>query len=105
MGEYYKFINKTRQEESRISLPFNFGLPYAKSLQRCSDEEVEAMFRFVIKHNEPWTEADEVIAVGDYGTIIQFAEVKQEQGFFWERYEPEKVPPLKLENFEGIEES
>ena len=43
------FINKTRQEESQISLPFNFGLPYAKSLEHYDDQEVEAMFQFVVK--------------------------------------------------------
>lgn len=98
MGQYYKFINRTRQEESQISLPFNFGLPYAKSLEHYDEKEVEAMFRFVAKHNEGWSETDELVAIGDYGNEIAFAEVKtHESGFGWEKYQPKPVPPKKLE--------
>lgn len=97
MGQYYKFVNKTRNEESQISLPFNFGLPWAKSLENYPNDEVEAMFRFVIQHNEGWQVEDEVVAVGDYGVVIAYEEVKSKrQGFAWESYQPEKVPPKKL---------
>ncbi len=41
MGEYYKFVNKTREEESQVSLPFNFGMSYGKSLERYEFEEVD----------------------------------------------------------------
>ncbi len=97
MGQYYKFINKTRQEESQISLPFNFGLPYAKSLERYDDDEVEAMFRFVIKHNDNWQEDDELVAEGDYGAVIKFEDIrKRSNKYGWETYVPDKIPPRKV---------
>lgn len=100
MGQYYKFINKTRKEESQISLPFNFGMPWAKSLEHCDDEEVERMFRFVVKHNEGWDEEDDLVAVGDYGAVIHYSDIKNRENgkFRWESYKPEKVPPKKLDD-------
>jgi len=99
MGQYYKFINKTRKEESRISLPFNFAMPYAKSLERYDDDEVEAMFRFVNKNNENWKEEDELVAEGDYGGVIKYDDIrKRSNKYGWENYVPDKVPPLKLED-------
>ena len=99
MGQYYTFINKTRKEESLISLPFNFGMPYAKSLESYSDDEVEAMFRFVVKHNDDWTEKDELVAEGDYGTVIKYGDIRKKSNQYgWENYEPEKIPPKKLED-------
>jgi len=103
MGEYYKFVNKTRKEESQISLPFNFGLPYGKSLENYESKEVAAMFSFVIKHNDNWTEEDDVTAIGDYGAIIQYKDIKASGEYRWEKYEPKKVPPKKLENMQEIE--
>lgn len=98
MGQYYKFINKTRQEESLIALPFNFGLSYGKSLERYDDEEVEAMFRFVVRNNDNWAEEDDLVAEGDYGTVIRYADIrKRAHQYGWENYVPEKIPPRKLE--------
>jgi hypothetical protein len=71
MGQYYKFINTSRQQESTISLPFNFGLSWAKSLERLSQEELKEKFDYVIQNNN-WRQEDEVIAIGDYGNIIYF---------------------------------
>lgn len=97
MGQYYKFINKSRNEESQIALPFNFGLPWAKSLENYPNDEVEAMFHFVIQHNEGWQAEDEVVAVGDYGTVITYQDVQSKRkGFRWESYQPAKVLPRKL---------
>jgi len=97
MGQYYKFINKTRNEESLIALPFNFGMPYAKSLESYKDEEVVAMFQFVVKNNEHWTEEDELVAEGDYGTIIEYSDLKKKRNqYTWENYATEKIPPKKL---------
>ena len=31
MGQYYRFVNTTKQIESTIPLPFNFNLPYGDS--------------------------------------------------------------------------
>jgi hypothetical protein len=99
MGEYYKFVNKTRKEESQISLPFNFGMPYAKSLERYESKEVEAMFRFVVKNNDGWSLDHDLEAIGDYGTVIAYHNVKtRDNGFAWERYTPEKVPPRKMDD-------
>ncbi|MEN8221528.1 MAG: hypothetical protein ABFS56_35340 [Pseudomonadota bacterium] len=104
MGQYYKFVNKSKKEESQISLPFNFLMPYAKSLESYDDKEVEAMFRFVAKNNEGWDENDDLVAVGDYGTVIKYSDIKErDDRFNWENYEPEKVLPKKLDDLDGIE--
>lgn len=71
MGQYYKFINTTQEQESSISLPFNFGLSWAKSLEYMSDEELKEKFDYVMKNNN-WNQDDEIIAVGDYGNIIYY---------------------------------
>lgn len=78
MGQYYKFVNTTKQQESTISLPFNFGLSWAKSLERLSDEELKDKFDYVIKNNN-WDQDDEVIAIGDYGNIIYSPKNKNKQ--------------------------
>jgi len=99
MGQYYKFINRTRKEESRISLPFNFGLSHAKSLERYNDDEVEAMFRFVVKNNDDWKMEDDLVAEGDYGDVIKYGDVKKKKDEYgWENYKPDKIPPRKLED-------
>ncbi len=69
MGQAFIFINKTMDKRSEIPLPFNFGLPWAKSFENFSDEELEEFFDFVIKGNN-WNENDEVIALGEYGLLI-----------------------------------
>lgn len=98
MGEYYRFVNRTRREESQISLPFNFTLPYAKSLEHHDPKEVAAMFRFVVKHNDGWSPTDDLVAIGDYGRVIAYADVEtSNSGYGWETYQPKPVPPRKLE--------
>jgi len=77
MGQYYRFINTTRKEESSVSLPFNFGLSWAKSLERYSQEELKEKFDFVIKNNN-WDENDAIIAVGDYGNILYYSDTQLE---------------------------
>ncbi|MGI8786184.1 MAG: hypothetical protein ACR2HG_00295 [Pyrinomonadaceae bacterium] len=57
------------KNQSEIPLPFNFGLTWAKSLEKFSDKELEEIFDFVIKENN-WKETDEVIALGEYGLQI-----------------------------------
>jgi hypothetical protein len=69
MGEYFRFINVTRQRISGNSLPFNFNLPWAKNLHKCSPEEIRDTFEYVIKGNH-WKKADAILAIGDYGTIV-----------------------------------
>lgn len=71
MGQYYKFVNTTKKEESNISLPFNFGLSWAKSLEYFSEEDLKEKFDYVIQHNN-WSQDDEVIAIGDYGNILYY---------------------------------
>ena len=97
MAQYYQFINRTRQEVSQISLPFNFGLPYAKSLERYDSEQVAAMFRYVAQHNDDWTVEDDLVAEGDYGETVQFdRSVAPDQTYGWEGYTPEPIPPQSL---------
>lgn len=71
MGQYYKFINKTRQQEPSVSLPFNFGLSWAKALEYDSEEELRAKFEYVIAQNH-WEQSDEIVAEGDYGTTFDY---------------------------------
>lgn len=69
MGQYFKFINVTKDEESQVPLPFNFGLPWAKNLDQVSQKELEEYFEFVVKNNH-WSESDTVTAYGDYGSVV-----------------------------------
>ena len=97
MAQYYQFINRTRQEVSRISLPFNFGLPHAKALERYDSEEVAAMFRYVAQHNANWTDEDDLVAEGDYGETVQSDwSIPPDQPYGWEGYTPEPIPPQSL---------
>ena len=97
MSQYYQFINRTRQEVSQVSLPFNFGLPHAKSLERYDSEEIAAMFRYVVQHNPSWTVEDTLVAEGDYEEFVQFDRAQSvSQTFGWESYTPEHKPPQSL---------
>lgn len=69
MGQYYKFVNTTKEQESNISLPFNFGLSWAKNLENDSQDELKEKFKYVKEQNN-WDEKDKIIAIGDYGNII-----------------------------------
>ncbi|HMV87515.1 MAG TPA: hypothetical protein PLD20_14375 [Blastocatellia bacterium] len=69
MGQYYRFLNTTKEAESDIALPFNFGLSWAKNLDNCSRDELREIFEFVRKGND-WPVTDKVMAIGDYGDII-----------------------------------
>ena len=71
MGQYYKFVNLTRKQESDIPLPFNFNLSWAKNLENYSPEELQEKFAYVIEKNH-WNEQDEIVALGDYGNRIYF---------------------------------
>jgi hypothetical protein len=44
MGQYYRFINRNRQAQSEVGLPFNFGMPWGKSMERLSPEELKKQF-------------------------------------------------------------
>jgi len=69
MRQYFTFVNATKRNESNAPLPFNFGVGWAKNLNRSSHEDLSEIFDFVIKANN-WEESDEVIAIGDYGDIV-----------------------------------
>jgi hypothetical protein len=69
MGQYYKFVNLTLEQESDIPLPFNFNLSWAKDLENYSPEELQEKFAYVIEKNH-WNEQDEIVAIGDYGNQI-----------------------------------
>ncbi len=71
MGRYYRFINVTKQEESTVSLPFNFGLSWAKSLENEPQASLKEKFDFVIEQNR-WDVNDQVMALGDYGNVIYY---------------------------------
>lgn len=69
MGQYFKFVNVTKEEESQVGLPFNFGLPWAKNLDQASEQELKECFEFVVRNNH-WPETDSVVAYGDYGSTV-----------------------------------
>ena len=71
MGQYYKFVNTAKQQESTVSLPFNFGLSWAKNLDQLSEAELKEKFDYVIEQND-WSIEDEIIAVGDYDTVLYY---------------------------------
>ena len=71
MGQYFRFINRDRQVESEIGLPFNFGMPWGKGLERLSNEELKKQFDFVIQAND-WQPTDNIVAEGDYGETIDY---------------------------------
>ncbi len=71
MGQYFRFINRDRQVESEIGLPFNFGMPWGKGLERLSTEELKKQFDFVIQAND-WQPTDRIVAEGDYGETIDY---------------------------------
>lgn len=71
MGQYFKFNNITRNEESQLPLPYNFGLTWIKGLDRYySPTEINEIFDYVIKNNN-WQESDEILAIGDYGDVVR----------------------------------
>lgn len=74
MGQYYKFINHSRNQESEIPLPFNFGLPWAKALEFDSSEELRAKFDYVIAINN-WETSEDIFAEGDYGNVLDYPPV------------------------------
>jgi hypothetical protein len=71
MGQYYRFINRDRQAQSEVSLPFNFGMPWGKSMERLSEEELKKQFDFVIQANN-WAPTEDIVAEGDYGETIDY---------------------------------
>ena len=71
MGQYFRFINRDRQVESEVGLPFNFGMPWGKGLERLSTEELKKQFGFVIQAND-WQPTDTIVAEGDYGETIDY---------------------------------
>jgi hypothetical protein len=71
MGQYYRFINRDRQIQSEVSLPFNFGMPWGKSMERLSAAELKQQFDFVIQANG-WEPTETIVAEGDYGETIDY---------------------------------
>jgi hypothetical protein len=71
MGQYFRFINRDRKMESEVALPFNFGMPWAKGLERLSTDELKKQFDFVIQAND-WQPTDDIVAEGDYGETIDY---------------------------------
>jgi hypothetical protein len=71
MGQYYRFINRDRQAQSEVGLPFNFGMPWGKSMERLSEQELKKQFDFVIQANG-WAPTEDIVAEGDYGETIDY---------------------------------
>lgn len=69
MGKYFQFVNLTRKTESALALPFNFGLPWAKNLDRIETVDLRQQFQFVAEANH-WALDEQVIAIGEDGTVI-----------------------------------
>lgn len=79
MGQYFYFHNATTGGVNQAPLPFNFGLPWVKGLDReyYSREEIKRMFLFVISANN-WEATDEIYALGDYNDKIDFCDYQDE---------------------------
>lgn len=69
MGKYFQFINLTRQTESTVALPFNFGMPWAKDLHRMATDDLCKHFDFVLEQNK-WATDEQVVAIGEDGSVI-----------------------------------
>lgn len=76
MGQYFNFYNITKDEEGNYPCSWNFGCPWAKNMEKMSDEKITQIFIEQIKGNE-WSFEDDIIADGDYG-----------DGFSWKDYKP-----------------
>jgi NAD kinase len=48
-------------------------MPWAKSLENYSRQELREKFDFVIQNNS-WDKDDAIVAIGDYGTILYYPE-------------------------------
>jgi len=75
MGQYFWFFNNTLgKQRSKVPIISNFGLPWAKGLDRYPEENYQ-VFRQVIDDNK-WSEDHEIIAVGEYGDRIRWQDVR-----------------------------
>ncbi len=95
MGEYFKYHNVTKDVISEVSLPFNFAMPWAKDLHRYTTEENKEFFQYVIDNND-WNDTDKIVAVGDYGTIVDDPRDKE-----WERITMYQVDAFTDKPFHG----
>ena len=74
MGQYFYFKHQYYGINKK-PLPWNFGLPWMKSLEKLDEQEQIKVFKQVMLLNN-WSKGD-VYAVGDYGyTIIYDSESK-----------------------------
>lgn len=74
MGQYFYFKHQYGSINKK-PLPWNFGLPWMKSLEKLEEQEQIKIFQKLIEING-WTKGD-IFAIGDYGyTIIYDSESK-----------------------------
>ena len=90
MGKYFHFVNITRRIESQVSLPFNFGLPWAKDLHRLEAEELCRLFQVAVEANR-WSFEEQVVAIGEDGTMLFAADPYDDGGSFMERSSNDKA--------------
>lgn len=69
--QYYKFYNKTKKADSTISFPSNKNLTWISTMYGLEYEEINEIFRYVIKENK-WSENDKVCAYSSYLPDIQW---------------------------------
>lgn len=80
MGQYFYFKHQ-KGEINKKPLPWNFGLPWIKSLEKLEDHEQIKIFQHIMLLND-WMNGD-VSAIGNYGyTIIYDSESKTIQKEF-----------------------
>jgi hypothetical protein len=72
MGQYFYFKHQYGTINKK-PLPWNFGLPWMKSLEKLGEQQQLKIFKHVMELNN-WLKGD-VFAIGDYGyTIIYDSE-------------------------------
>ena len=74
MGQYFNFINKTKgNAESEIMIPINFGLTWAKGMDRFDNTLKRALFMYVVVGNR-WSFTDDIEAQGDEDDVYRSLE-------------------------------
>jgi hypothetical protein len=73
MGQYFYFYNNTNVEMGNCPCSYNFGLKWAKSMEKMNDSLIFNIFIEQIKGNG-WSVHDDVIAQGDYGDKFKWSD-------------------------------
>lgn len=71
MGQYFYFVNKTKNVKSTVGLSCNGGLSFMSKLHMHEPDEQDEIFKSVINDNK-WDHDDVIVAYGDSGDVIYY---------------------------------